>query len=64
LLRCREMTRWANSDILHRRKAASLSSIAKVPGLLDLLGSLQKPRSQNRLRAVAGLSGICSSQRK
>ena len=41
--------RWAISDILHRRKAASLSPIAKLPSLHDLLGSLQKPRSHHRL---------------
>jgi len=55
---------WATSDILHRRKAASLSPIVKLLNLLDLLGSMQKPRSPNRLRDVVGLSGDLSKPAK
>jgi hypothetical protein len=33
---------------------------AKLPGPLDLFGSLQKPRSHNRLLSVVGLSGDLS----
>ena len=35
-----------------------------MPGLHDLLGSLQKPRSHNRLRSVVGLSGDLSKPAK
>ena len=35
--------------------------IAKLPGLLDLLGSLQKPRSRSRLWTVVGLSSESES---
>jgi hypothetical protein len=45
-----ERSKGANSDILHRRKATSLSPIAKPLNLRDLLGSTQKPRSDNRLQ--------------
>jgi hypothetical protein len=33
LLRCREMTLWANRDILHRRRAVSPLPIVQLPGL-------------------------------